>query len=202
MGGARARLGGVSELGVPPSARRSTRMGSLAETAGLTVMSLHSPFQISAKRAGAAVLIAALASLAACDKSDSARTLDESLKADLAAAGGHADASFELAPSSARSLTVISAIEGGPKATPTRVTPARAPQVTTRQVKRQTTPKQTVAATPAPTEAASEPTPAPVETETPAISAPRPAAAAAQQQDRRVYKTEAEIFRQMPWIRP
>lgn len=165
-------------------------------------MSLHPPFQISAKRAGAAALIVAVVSLAACGGSNKASALDESLKADLAAAGGHADASFELAPNSARSLTVVSAIEGGPKASPTRATAARAPQATTRPVKRQTQPKQAVAPTPAPAEARSEPAPAPVETDAPAISAPRPAPSAAQQQDRRVYKTEAEIFRQMPWIRP
>jgi len=167
-------------------------------------MRLQSPFPISAKRAGAFTLLAALASLAACG-ADKPSALDESLKADLAAAGAHSDATFELAPSSARSLTVVSAIEGGPKAAPTRAATARAPRPVT-QVKRQAPARETAvprtASSEAPTSAPNEPAPAPAEADAPAISAPRPSPSAAQQQDRRVYKTEAEIFRQMPWIRP
>ena len=165
-------------------------------------MRLQSPFPISAKRAGAFTLVAALASLAACG-ADKPSALDESLKADLAAAGAHSDATFELAPSSARSLTVVSAIEGGPKAGPTRAATARAPKPVT-QVKRQAPARETAvprtASSEAPTSAPREP--APAEADAPAISAPRPSPSATQQQDRRVYKTEAEIFRQMPWIRP
>ena len=152
----------------------------------------------SIKRTGLVSAIVALASVAACGNKQ--QEIDPSLKADLAAVGG-SSSDLQLAPSSAKSNVIVSEIEGGPKAAPKRAaqvptpkpTPRRAPQVASKQLPVEA---------PTPTEvAASEPAPEPVHEQT-AMQAPRQAPAPAQQQDRRVYKTEAEIFRQMPWIRP
>lgn len=160
------------------------------------------------KRAAVAAAIATVIAGAACRNQQPA---DDGLKADLDAAVGHAGSSsgaIELAPSASRSQTVVSAIEGGPSAAPARASAQRTPQPMRRAASRPTThvaqlqtrieaPRraQQEAVTDAP---AAEPTVAP----TPA-PAPRPAPVQQQpRQDGRVYKTEAEIFRQMPWIRP
>lgn len=149
------------------------------------------------KNAGLASAIVALASAAACSKQPEA---DASLKADLAAIGGAASA-LELAPSATKSRMVVSELEGGPRATPKPVAKVRTPRPSPRKAPTVAS-KQLPVDAPTPSEiAASEPSPA-AHSQAPAIQSPRQAPAPAQQQDRRVYKTEAEIFRQMPWIRP
>jgi hypothetical protein len=157
------------------------------------------------KRTGLVSAVVALAAVSAC--SEKAAEIDPSLKADLAAVGGGSGSGsgtgdLELAPSSSKSTMVVSAIEGGPKATPkpaARVqTPRPAPKkVAQAPVKRAPVVRQPTAV------AEAEPAPAPApEPEQPAIQSTRQAPAQAPRQDNRVYKTEAEIFRQMPWIRP
>ena len=146
-------------------------------------------------RAGLIAGVAALIGAGACSKSGP--IVDDGLQRDLAAAAG---GDLELAPKNARSQVVVSAIEGGPagspKSAPARTsqprTPRRVVRPTTRVVTRQATAPSRVVTQSAPTVAASRPAPAPV----------RPTPAPIGHEEGRVYKTEAEIFRQMPWIRP
>ena len=148
---------------------------------------------------GRVSLIAAIAALiggTACNRSGP--VADEGLKRDLAAASG---GGLELAPTASRSQVVVSAIEGGPRSTPTRAaqkrTPTRSPRPTVRVAERQ-------APAPAPEQKSVTTEPSPVVALPTVEQAPapitRPAPAPARQN--RVYKTEAEIFRDMPWIRP
>ena len=148
------------------------------------------------KRTGLVSAVVALAAVAACSK-DRAE-IDPSLKADLAAVGGGTAGDLELAPSSTKSLVVVSAIEGGPQAAPKRAAPVLKPRPTVKKA-----PPAPVRQAPAaaPTVVAAEQAPTP-EPEQPAIRSTRQAPTPAPQQDHRVYKTEAEVFRQMPWIRP
>ena len=138
-------------------------------------------------RAGLIAGIALIAA-AACSKNGNGRTsMDASLRSDLDQAGA---ANLELAPTAGRRV-VVSPIEGGPRATP-----ATAPRRIRSAVQRPA-PRRTVAVRqePAPSRArAGEPAP---------VQAPQPARQS-QPQSRQpgVYSTEAEIFRQMPWIRP
>jgi hypothetical protein len=132
--------------------------------------------------------------------------MDDGLKQDLAATSSSA---LEMAPTGAKPQVVVSAIEGGPEAAPKpavhkvlpKPTPKPAPRVASNES--------------APVEA---PIPAPQITK-PAPSAPAPQAEPAPQPNREppplppaantsqgrqkgVYKTEGQIFQQMPWIRP
>jgi hypothetical protein len=144
---------------------------------------------------------AALIGAAACNRSRP--VADDGLERDIAAAtaGG-----LELAPSSNRAQVVVSPIEAGPTSAPRRASPTRA------------APKRTPAPAPRTTRVAARQTPAvarpvsaPVEAESPPVVAPpvaqpsptpvtRPTAQSSPHG--RVYKTEGEIFRDMPWIRP
>lgn len=151
---------------------------------------------IAMKRTGLAVLFTTLVAAGACGRNE---PLDDALKADLAAAGATGDAGdLQLAPKAAKSQMVLSAIEGGPAASPQRAAPKRIVRPSAKPTTRAAA--QRVRA-PAPVAVADSPEPAPVET-APAMQAPAPAPAPAPRQDNRVYKTEAEIFRQMPWIKP
>jgi outer membrane biosynthesis protein TonB len=144
------------------------------------------------KRAGLIAAVSALIGAAACGN-DTA-PMDDSLKQDLAVVAGSA---VELAPK-AQSQMVISAIEAGPSAAPATATRKTAPKTVARAV---AVPKIATAEAPkpspepeqravsAPTRAA-EPAPLPPSTRAPAQRQPG------------TYKTEAEIFRQMPWIKP
>jgi hypothetical protein len=152
------------------------------------------------KRTGLVSAVVALAAVSAC--SEKAAEIDPSLKADLAAVGGGGTSDLELAPGSVGSTMVVSAIEGGPKATPKPAARVQTPRPTPKKaapapVKRAPVVRQPTAVA----EAAPAPAPAP-EPQQPAIQSPRQAPAQAPREDHRVYKTEAEIFRQMPWIRP
>jgi hypothetical protein len=152
----------------------------------------------------AAPIAAAIAVLlSACGRSNTA-SMDEGLKQDLAAAGG---SSVELAPKSMSQQLVVSAIEGGPKAAPARASSKKA--TTPKPImKRTQQPTRSVAQVPttspatAPVVAPSAPVEAsPVE---PAPLPPIHAPVVRQPTKRQTgpYKTEAEIFREMPWIRP
>jgi hypothetical protein len=153
------------------------------------------------ERAGLVSAIVALIAVTACNKGGRAE-IDPSLKADLAAVGGGEGGNLELAPTSSKSMMVVSPIEGGPTAAPKKASTVRTPRPTVKQAPRVAQSQRRVEA-PAPSQVAvSDPAPVTAEPEQPAIQAPRPAPAPAPREDHRVYKTEAEIFRQMPWIRP
>lgn len=162
--------------------------------------------RIPMKRAGLSIAVAGLTVLGAC--SNKSQAVDESLKADIAAANGNASPNdLQLAGSSNKSQVVVSAIEGGPESAPKKAAPAKvakpSPKPVT-HVAKQDAPVPAPQAQ-APREEAPAPSPAPVQA-APAPQAPEPAPIQAPvrepQRDGRVYKTEGEIFRQMPWIRP
>jgi hypothetical protein len=154
---------------------------------------------ISIKRTGLVSAIVALASVTACSNKQS--EIDPSLKADLAAVGG-SSGDLQLAPNSAKSNMVVSEIEGGPKAAPTHAATVRTPRPTPQKAPPAAEKQLPVNAPTHSDVAISAPASAAQPEQQPAAQAPRPAPAPAAQQDKRVYKTEAEIFRQMPWIRP
>jgi hypothetical protein len=115
--------------------------------------------------------------------------MDPSLRSDLDQAGA---TSLELTPKAGRQV-VVSPIEGGPRATP-----ATAPHRTKSAIQRPL-PRRTVAVRPEPAPSRAQPASEPATAPAPAPRAPQ---AQPQQRQRGVYSTEAEIFRQMPWIRP
>ena len=146
------------------------------------------------KRAGLIAVGSALIVAAACGSNEE---MDESLKRDLASVSGNG---VELAPRAQSSQLVISPVEAAPASAPAAASrkvapkaPTRAPirVATTAPVPEQTAPAPTVerrtVASPA---VATEPPPLPPMTRRPA------------QRQSGTYKTEAEIFRQMPWIKP
>jgi len=144
--------------------------------------------------------IPVLIGLAACGKSNG--TMDDGLKHDLAAAGG---SSVELAPRMGQPQLVISAIEAGPTSAAVRraVKPVAKPTT-------QSAPRMASKSDAAP-ERAAQPVAEQhaMEQHAPSASAraaePAPLPPAAQRSAQRqsgTYKTEAEVFRQMPWIRP
>lgn len=154
------------------------------------------------RRTGLVSVIVALASVAACSNGSKKSDIDPSLKADLAAIGGGGNGDLQLAPSSAKSSVVVSEIEGGPKAAPAHATPVRAPRPTPKKAPPAAAREPQVSA-PAPSAVAvSDPVPAAQPAPQPAVQAPQQTPSPAPRQDHRVYKTEGEIFRQMPWIRP
>lgn len=148
----------------------------------------------SFRRAGLIAAIALVGTAACGRNSGGSHAMDDGLRSDLEQAGA---SDLELAPKTGRQV-VVSAIEGGPQAAR-----ASAP-LRTRQPVQQPRRQAVVARrAPAPTPA---PTPAPHRVEAQAEApAARPAPAPqpqAQQRQPGVYSTEADVFRQMPWIRP
>jgi hypothetical protein len=156
------------------------------------------------RRAGTIVALIALASAAACSRSSSP-TLDSGLQADLKAAAG---GDVELASHSATSQLVISPLEATPSAVPQRA-PHRSPAPASRpatNVASERAPAPHVTVHRAPERVAAEQSaPAPSRSEPAPVAQPIPTPAPAAQPAQRqpgVYKTEGEIFKQMPWIRP
>ena len=163
--------------------------------------------RITHGRVGLIAACAALIGAAACNKDGSA-VADDALVRDLAAAGaaGAAGASgLELAPRTTQSQVVVSAIEAGETSAPKRATPKQAPRPASHaapHLAKQQLPAPTAKPSPVVAEAPSAPPAAePVPARAPVVTRPAPAPAQ-QPQQRGVYKTEGEIFRQMPWIRP
>ncbi len=162
----------------------------------------------SKKRAFAALMTIGVAVAAgACSKAGS-DPMDAQLKQDLETVSS---GSIELAPKAARSQVVVSAIEGGPQAAPTRASTVKRTQskpVTKPVAKPAPRPAERVAEAPAPAPARSPVVQSPVQpapTPSPAPVEPAPLPRATNKPAPRQsgpYKTEAEIFRQMPWIRP
>lgn len=143
-------------------------------------------------RAGLVAAIA-LTATAACGRSSSgAGAIDDGLQRDLAQAGA---SGLELAPKAGRQV-VVSAIEGGPRAAPAPAA-RRAPRPVQQPTRGRVMARRAPSPSPAPVRErvevqapAPEPVPAP---------APRPTV---QPRQPGVYSTEADVFRQMPWIRP
>lgn len=130
--------------------------------------------------------------LTACSRSNT-KSMDDGLKQDLAAVSG---SSVELAPKAGNQQMIVSAIEGGPQSAPAHAS-----------AKKPSAPKPVVAPPKRPTQSVAQaPTPAPVNASPvePAPLPPAPAPVERRESRRQTgpYKTEAEIFRQMPWIRP
>jgi len=158
------------------------------------------------QRAGLAAASIAMIALAAC--SNKTQPADASLKADLAAATGAANASvdgdIQLAPKAQQSQTVVSAIEGGPTSAPKRASVKHTPQPKPQPKPKPQTSVAQLPPAPAPVPQPQVTPPAPTEPQA-TIPAPRPQQLPAQQPQERqrgTYSTEAQIFKQMPWIRP
>ncbi|HEX4684871.1 MAG TPA: hypothetical protein VH277_19285 [Gemmatimonadaceae bacterium] len=157
------------------------------------------------------ILIAASAGLfglAACSKTK-APAMDGGLQADLAAATGTAHGAsggdLQLAPSSVRSQVIDA--EDAPTSAPQKASVKRTPKPTPKPAPKLASndvPQPAPAPAPQVTVTPSAPEPQPQVQQPAPAPAPvmRPQPAPAQQPDRRVYKTEGEIFKQMPWIRP
>ena len=152
----------------------------------------------------AASFAAAIAVLLAACGGSSTPSMDEGLKRDLVAVGG---SSVELAPKAANPQIVVSAIEGGPTSAPVRAS-SKKPSAPKPKVQPPTRPVESVAqaSAPAPRPAPVVTAPVPVES-SPIEPAPLPPVqkpVTRPQPTRQTgpYKTEAEIFKQMPWIRP
>jgi hypothetical protein len=156
------------------------------------------------KRLGLVATGALFIGAAAC--SNKSPATDESLAAALKAAGG-TGSGVELAPRGNPSQMVVSAIEGGPQSAPHKAAPQRVNKPTPRADTRvAAAPEATPEPSPAPAPVAPQPVqqqaqqPAPVQPAPAPVNRPQPVQA--QQAQHGPYKTEAEIFRQMPWIRP
>jgi hypothetical protein len=121
--------------------------------------------------------------------------MDAALKNDLAAVGG---SSVELAPR-AQPQVVISPIEAGPQASPVKASRKTTPKVPTRAAPERVAVAQSAPPTPTPTSTVRHEI-SPATTAEPAPLPPMSRAPAQRQQG--TYKTEAEVFRQMPWIKP
>ena len=136
-------------------------------------------------RTGLIAGVALIAATACSKKGSGSGSMDDALRADLEQAGA---SGLELAPKVGRQM-VVSPIEGGPRAAPAPVLRRVGTTV------RRPAPRRTVAARPetapaSPRATVPTPTPQPAPQSHP------------QQRQPGVYSTEAEIFRQMPWIRP
>jgi len=144
---------------------------------------------------GPIFLVAAAAAIGVAGCSRGNQPMDDALVRDLAAVRAAPTAQFAISPTEA-------GLSPSPKA------PARTAQPTRRPAKQAVaprTPPRTPAPAPAPRAVVVQAPSAPARTEViDAPPAPRPARApaSAEEPHRGPYKTEAEIFRQMPWIRP
>lgn len=148
------------------------------------------------KRAGFIATAGALIGAAACGGSGQA--MDDGLKKDLAAVSGNG---IELAPTSGQAQVVVSPIEAGEKSAPVRATRMPIARPVARPAPRVASNTEVVASpAPQPIVTAPRPTTAPSRAAEPAPlppMAPKPA-----ERQSGTYKTEAEVFRQMPWIKP
>jgi hypothetical protein len=172
------------------------------------------------RRAGLMAAATALIGVGACG--NSGKPMDDGLKQDLAAAGGNAAPGngIELAPKSATSQMVISAIEGGPTVAPAPAAHTPVPKPTPKPAARLAANRNQPVNAPSPAPVVTEPAPsAPAPQPEPArapepqqqaraveppplpsIARPMPNRSPGQQQG--VYKTEGEVFKNMPWIKP
>jgi len=158
--------------------------------------SFEAEMTIAFKRAGLIAVGSALIVAAACGNEEA---MDESLKRDLASVAGNG---VELAPRTQSSQLVISPVEAAPASAPAAGKTKVAPKAPSR------TPVRVASTAPVREQSA----PAPVQTvERPTIASPAaateppplpPMTRRPTERQSGTYKTEAEIFRQMPWIKP
>src|SRR5262245_36988824 len=144
---------------------------------------------------GPTFMIAAAAAMGVAGCSRSNQPMDDALVRDLAAVRAAPTAQFEISPTEA-------GLSPAPKAAARTTQPTRRPA---KQATAPRTPPRTPVPAPAPRAVVVEAPSAPTRTEViDAPPTPRPArpSAPAAEARRGPYKTEAEIFRQMPWIRP
>ncbi|HTE47226.1 MAG TPA: hypothetical protein VK636_18395 [Gemmatimonadaceae bacterium] len=147
---------------------------------------------ITRQQVGLVATIALVIGGVAC--SNRAEPMDDGLKQDLAAARAPQASSLPISP-----------LELGERAAP--AAPKRAPQPVSRAAKRPAPPATQVTAASLPVQAlpaaATQEQPRQQEqTQVPATAARPTRARTADESRQGPYKTEAEIFRQMPWIRP
>jgi cobalamin biosynthesis Mg chelatase CobN len=130
------------------------------------------------KHAGLMTAVVAAMGAAACSNQNSQPTMDDGLKRDLSAV------------TAKPAQVVVSPLEAGMAATPAPVphSPARKP---TRRTVAHVATNRTSTRAPAPTRRSVERIPAPTTRSAPAAQGPDAAG-----------RAEAEIFRNMPWIRP
>jgi outer membrane biosynthesis protein TonB len=160
---------------------------------------------VAHRRAGLIVAASALVGIAACG--NNTKPMDEGLKQDLAAAGS----SGLMLPNSASPQLVVSPDEAGPTSAPKPATHKPVPRPTAQPAPRLAADRaepveapapQPVTHAPAPSAPVqqAEPAPAPMKQAEPAPLPPdtRPS----RERQKGVYKSEGEIFRQMPWIKP
>lgn len=152
--------------------------------------------KLARSRAGMIAACAVLTAAAACNKTSSSQPMDDSLRKDLVSAN------------SVQPQMVISPEEAGETSSPTHAAPRHIPKPTAKPAPHlasdrnpapapSLTPAKIVTQAPAP----QTQQPAAATDPAPAAAAPAPAPHPAQRQPG-VYKSEGEIFRQMPWIRP
>jgi hypothetical protein len=158
---------------------------------------------LTIKRAARLSAAFAVVAVAACSKGRDA-ALDPTLSADLQAAnGGNAGAaasSLELAPAGNKAQVVVSALEGGPTSAPKRASVKPRPAPTPKPAPRVASARAPEPA-PAPVQSAPIEAPAPEPIQQAPAARPTPVPAPVGRQPG-VYKTEAEIFRQLPGIKP
>lgn len=159
--------------------------------------------RVAYRRASFVATAAALMGLAAC--SGGSKPMDAGLKQDLAAT---ASSGLELAPNSAKNQMVVSAIEGGPESAPApashkvtpKPTPKPAPRVASYQAPVPTPMPEAQITEQAPSTPARQAEPAPLPPREPPPLPP--ANGQSQGRQKGVYSTEAQVFQQMPWIKP
>lgn len=155
--------------------------------------------------------IAALVGVAACS-SKTSNPMDDGLKTDLAAVGGQASSSLELAPSSAKNQVVVSPLEGGPESAPKPAAKRMIPRPTPKPAQRLAA-RQDPASAPAPAvppvesapsapSAQPQPAPQPQPQQKAAEPPPLPPMTGRARATDRGGATEGQIFQHMPWIRP
>lgn len=158
---------------------------------------------VAQKRAGLIVAASALVGIAACG--NNAKPMDDGLKQDLAAAGS----SGLMLPNSASPQLVVSPDEAGPTSAPKTATHKPVPRPTTHRAPQLAANRSVSVEAPAPQPATQAPAAgAPVQQSEPAPAkqaepAPLPPDThPSRERQKGVYKSEGDIFRQMPWIKP
>lgn len=158
---------------------------------------------VAGKRVGLIAAASALLGVTACG--GNTKPMDEGLKQDLAAAGS----SGLMLPNSASPQLVVSPDEAGPTSAPKAAAHKPVPRPTAQPASRLAANRAAPVEAPAPQPVTHSPAPsAPVQQAEPAPSkqaepAPLPPATRpSQERQKGVYKSEGEIFRQMPWIKP
>ncbi len=142
--------------------------------------------------------------LTAC--SGKSKPMDDSLKQDLAATSSNG---LELVPNSANSQVVVSALEGGPESAPKPAARQIVPRPTPKPAPRPASNNNVQVEAPMPGPQITAPAPSlPSRQAEPAAQPNReppplpPAANQSQGRQKGVYKTEGQVFQQMPWIKP